>query len=385
MKSILYIIKKELKRFFTDRRMLVGIILPGLLIYLVYSVMGVTMTDMLTDTEFNIYIENYPEELNDFLSQDNYKFNVLENMTEEEIMNGLKEKTIDCYIAFEEGFIDKVNNYDISSGEKAPSVEIYYNSSNDNSQSFYNLFTNYLNYYESTITNKFDINNSNNIYDLATKEDISVMLISMMLPFLLITFLFSGTMSISSESIAGEKERGTIATLLITPVKRSYIVIGKLVALALTSLVSSVVSFVSILLSIPNLLGGDVTLEMYGTGSIILLFIVIAVTVLLFTTLITIISTYSKSVKEASSLCVPLMVIIMLIGATGFMQTSAVDNKALYLIPVYNSLQCFRGLLSLNMEPLSLGITIISNVAFISVGVFILSKMFNNEKIMFNK
>ena len=40
MKAIGIILKKELKRFFTDYRMLIGIILPGILIFLLYSVMG---------------------------------------------------------------------------------------------------------------------------------------------------------------------------------------------------------------------------------------------------------------------------------------------------------------------------------------------------------
>ena len=75
----------------------------------------------------------------------------------------------------------------------------------------------------------------------------------------------------------------------------------------------------------------------------------------------------------------------MLVGATGFMQTSMVSNKLLYLLPVYNSLQCFRGLLSLSMDPICLLITIGSNIICIAIGVFVLTKMFNSEKVMFNK
>ena len=59
----------------------------------------------------------------------------------------------------------------------------------------------------------------------------SAQMITMMLPYLLLIFLFTGCVAITSESIAGEKERGTINTLLVTPTKRSYLAIGKIIAL----------------------------------------------------------------------------------------------------------------------------------------------------------
>jgi len=64
-------------------------------------------------------------------------------------------------------------------------------------------------------------------------------IIASLLPMLMIMFLFSGAMSIGPESIAGEKERGTIATLLVTPVKRKEIAIGKILALSVLSLISA--------------------------------------------------------------------------------------------------------------------------------------------------
>ena len=73
MNTILVIIKKELKRFFTDRRMLISLILPGLLIFFVYSVMGEYVGDLGTGTEeYNVGIVNNQEELNSFNSVDGW-------------------------------------------------------------------------------------------------------------------------------------------------------------------------------------------------------------------------------------------------------------------------------------------------------------------------
>ncbi|MFQ7035420.1 MAG: ABC transporter permease subunit [Candidatus Borkfalkia sp.] len=51
-------------------------------------------------------------------------------------------------------------------------------------------------------------------------------------------------MGIAPESIAGEKERGTIATLLVTPIKRSELVVGKVLSLSALSSLSAISSFI---------------------------------------------------------------------------------------------------------------------------------------------
>lgn len=77
-----------------------------------------------------------------------------------------------------------------------------------------------------------------------------------MLPMLLMLFLFSGCMAVAPESIAGEKERGTIATLLVTPMKRSDLAIGKILALALIALLSGISSALGTVLALPQADGG---------------------------------------------------------------------------------------------------------------------------------
>ena len=234
--------------------------------------------------------------------------------------------------------------------------------------------------------NKFDVNGDENIkYDVANKEDTSIQIISSLVPFLLITFLFTGAMSICSESIAGEKERGTIATLLITPTKRSEIAIGKITSLAITGLVSALISFLGLILSLPKLMGSDtISLSAYNFTSVIAIFGIIVVTVLLFTTILTLVSTYAKSVKEATSYSTPIMIIVMLIGLSNFMTNQSTTNSLLYLIPIYNSIQSLIEVFSLTINPLNYFITMISNIIYIFIGVYVLTRMFNDEKIMFN-
>ena len=68
--------------------------------------------------------------------------------------------------------------------------------------------------------------------------------LGMMLPYFITILLFAGAMGIGTDMIAGEKERGTMASLLVTPVKRKSIVLGKVFALMTISGISSVIYIV---------------------------------------------------------------------------------------------------------------------------------------------
>ena len=388
MSKIFVVLKKELRRFFTDRRMLTSIFLPGILIFIIYSLLGGVVTDMMSQqiTDYSVHIENEPIEFSMIFNVSDW--NVEKNkevLTKEEAISRISEGSLDLYIIYEEDFYNKILAYDTTLG-KAPDVEIYYNSTIDSSYALYNYVTTYLSQIEAQLANKFDVNNDLNInYDMATEEDISTKIIGMILPFILMTFLISGAMGICSESIAGEKERGTIATLLVTPVRRSDLVIGKIAALGITTMASAFVSFLGLILSLPKLAGADFSIDYYGFGPLAILLLVVVVTALFFTTILTIVSTYAKSVKEATSLSGPLTIIVMVVGMSGMMATSANTNLWMYLIPIYNSIQSFTGILNDSINIFAIIITVISNLAYIGLGVFLLTKMFNSEKIMFNK
>lgn len=64
MKNLWTVIKKELKRFFTDKRMLAALILPGVIVYILYSIMGNVMQSTMEgkDHEYVIRVENRPND-----------------------------------------------------------------------------------------------------------------------------------------------------------------------------------------------------------------------------------------------------------------------------------------------------------------------------------
>lgn len=386
MNNILTIIKKELRRFFTDKRMLISFILPGLIIYLLYSVMGSFMGDAFIPSEdytYNVIVEDMPDEYKVILDNSEYEINYLtSNQSLDQIKQEISDKNVDLYIDFDDNF-----NTLLQEG-KTPNVSIYYNSSSPESSELYTYTYSSLLSLGTNVSYNFLVNMDSSIaYDVATSEDISAMIVTMMLPFLLLTFLFTGCVSISTESIAGEKERGTIATLLVTPTKRSHIAIGKIIALSIAALVSATCSFVGVILSLPKLMsmGEDtqITLSMYDFSTYVSIFGVILVTVIFFTTILSIISTLSKNLKEASQWSSVLMIFIMMLGVTSMIGMGNIaSNPLVYLIPVYNSVQCMSGIFAMSFNGLNFIITILSNIVYIGFGVYILAKMFNSERIM---
>lgn len=88
---------------------------------------------------------------------------------------------------------------------------------------------------------------------------------------LMLIFLYSGCMSIAPDSIAGEKERGTLATMLVTPMKRGNLAVGKILSLGTLALLSGLSSFIGTITSLPKMMGGamdGMNTAVYGAGNI---------------------------------------------------------------------------------------------------------------------
>ena len=57
----------------------------------------------------------------------------------------------------------------------------------------------------------------------------------------------------------------------------------------------------------------------------------------------------------------------------------------LYAIPLYNSVQCMIGIFSFDINLINIIVTVAANIVLTALGVLVLTKMFNSEKVMFNK
>lgn len=386
MSKILIIVKKELLRILTDKRLcFTTIIMPGLMIFIMYALVGNVMSNTystLQNSEYTVVINNVPNDIKELLLKNKISFKE-KNKPQNYYMNKIRDKNLDLYIDFDKNFEDNILN-GTEKGVQVPSVSIYYNSQSNSSNTGYMLLSSILNEYKDCIRNVFYVNSGNDLYDLATTKDSTGQFVSMILPMLLITMLFSICASVAPDSIAGEKERGTMATLLVTPIKREQLAIGKILGLSIIVVLGGISSFIGAMLSLPFLSIGqdEIDTSVYSINDYLELFIIVISTVLIMISLTAIVSVLARSIKEASSSMAPLTILVALVGISGMYNQNGSNRLIHYIIPLYNSAQCMNEMFLFNGNINHVIITVISNLLYTIILVYILSKLFKNEKII---
>lgn len=388
MKNIWTVMKKEFARFFRDRRLVVSLFLPGILIYLIYSLLGSGLISNLGGVDENyvyqVYTVNMPDE---FAAQfEGVSFMELHAISAEEAdghKQAVSDQQEDLLVIFPADFEEKYAAAVAGDPTAAPTVEFFYNTVRSEGSQAYSLFASAISDLQQQVTPYF----LPLVTDLATDADVTGKIFSMIAPMLVLMFLFTGCMSVAPESIAGEKERGTLATMLVTPVRRSHIAAGKIISLSVISLLSGICSFLGIILSLPKLMGaaGNLSAAVYTAGDYLMLLGVVLSSVLVMVALVSIVSAFAKSVKEATGMVGPLTVLVMLLGLSTMFSTGATGSYLWYLIPLYNSARAMNGIFSFLASPVAVLITIAVNVVAAALLAVLLAKMFDSEKIMFNK
>ena len=391
------IIRKEFARFFGDRQLVfTTVIMPGLLIYLIYSLMGVGIRNMETQGEQDVVtvrVENMPQSVAPILTSLDSSIVIMQQPVSQADIDALQDKEINAIaMRFPADFDALMANYDPTGGQPAPNVEIYYNSANNASDRVFNIMQTALNAYEDGMANRFDINRADEegqTFNQASDDQVVGDILSKLLPMLIIMMLFSGVMAIAPSSIAGEKERGTIATLLVTPMRRNELALGKIVSLSCIALLSGISSFVGIALSLPNMISaGNESIDIpfnYTTSDYIALLLVIFASVLVMASAISLLSALAKDVKNAGTMITPFMLVVMLAGLLPMFQTETVHSLVNYFIPFYNSIQVMADVFAHSLNWTALLITLGSNIVYTGIAIWGLTRMFNSEKVMFSR
>nr|WP_288974399.1 ABC transporter permease [uncultured Shuttleworthia sp.] len=390
LKNINAIIKKELTRFITDKRLLfVSVFMPGIMIFLMYSLLGayINGSEKKEETSYHVAVNHLPESLVTLKSLKNVE---IESMGEagqlKEYQSQVRSEILDAAVVFSDTFDSSMKAIKEGRPTKAEEISIYYNSGNDKSKAAYAYLQSYFNSYESSLFNALDINAGGGQYDLASDEKGIAKTLSGLLPMLIMTILFSVCMSLAPDSIAGEKERGTITTLLVTPVKRSDLAIGKILSLGILAMASGLFSCLAIILSMPKIFGSDqVKASMYGGKDYFFLLLVVLSTILVMIAITCLISANARSIREASTSIAPLTFAVIMIGFSGMFIPYTETTTAMYVIPLFNSVQCLTAIFAKDFRAVNCVVATISNIVCVILMTMGLAKMFNSERVMFNR
>lgn len=400
------IIKKELTRVFTDKKLIFSLfILPAVMIVGMYSLMGTLMNNMFNDIQAHVpsvYIQGAPHDFSQFLESTGFEAELVymkHSEDTQEIKDGILEGTKDLLVVFEEGFEDKVATYQVA-GDPIPEVKTYYNSAEDYSTAAReNFVSTVLHTYQQNILSDrlgnmeqllvFYIDKDPETSKIVNEKKEDGRLFGMLLPFLINIMLFAGAMGLGVDAITGEKERGTLSSMLVSPISRGEIVFGKLISLAILSSISAAVYAVSIVVAMPLLYKGVTQGAIGSMGlqftipEIIQLLVIMLVVVYLYVSLVALVAVMAKTSKEANTYVMPVYIVVMLGSIMTYSGTG--DTKLLnFFIPIYNSAVSIQNLLMGELTMAQFGATVGTVLLLAVIVTSLITKAFNSEKVMFN-
>ena len=382
---------KEFYRFFHDKGLILSLIFPAILLYFLYAyiIPGFTSQSAQSQKTATLYVIDMPANLEGSLGALKCTVQPGTDSDRAEFEKKLKGDEDALLLVFPQDFSAQVAAYNAASGSPAPNIELYYKSVSTPASALYSQIVAALDSYESAMSNKFDVNRDVK-YDLSSQKEVSGQVFSRLLPMLLLIFLFTGCMSFAPDSIAGEKERGTMATMLVTPIHRYEIVVGKILAFSVIAVLSGGLTFAAVSASLPKLVHLDgeagIAFTGYAPADYGMLLLVIVTTALLMISLVSLISTFAKTTKEAASMVSPLMVVVMIVGFST-MSGSTLQNvsTALFCVPIYNSVLAMTGIFAYSYSAADIALCAVTNLVYTAVIVLIIVRVFKNERVMFGK
>lgn len=283
----------------------------------------------------------------------------------------IRRDSLDGAFVFEDDFDDEV------AGLAAGRIDFYYRSS-EGSSIVRNRMTRLVDDYEEDILEaRFErLELDESIVDgvdlrrhnVATMQERFGREAGGFLPYLFILFCFMGAMYPAIDLGAGEKERGTMETLLTAPVNRFHILLGKFGVVVLSGILSAVVSMVGLFIGIkqsdelpPEVL--DVIVTILGWDNIALLFSLLLPLTVFFAGVLLSVSLSAKTFKEAQSMITPLNMAVILPAAVAMIPGIELSTTTA-LIPVLNVSLASREIIAGTIAPGYLVLTYASLFVF---------------------
>ena len=207
--------------------------------------------------------------------------------------------------------------------------------------------------------------------------------LSFFLPYILITMVLTGGLSAALDSSAGERERKTLESLLLTPAPRSRILLGKILAISAISLVSAIAAIGSMLLALTQIaLPGaeSIGLSPLAAGVMVWLAILLAGT---FSSLTLTLGTLAKNFRQGQAYATPLYFITIFPASIILFIPDFNPNLAYYLIPILNAVLILRDAIVHNTVAWpALGVTSASLVAAGLICWYTALRLFTREALL---
>lgn len=395
--------KKEMKDLFRDKKTIIVMVLVPMVLYPLVMFGSMIFTTKLltqsTEKSFDVaivdvndsYTDTVQKILDDSLEKNEYHFNTTYIKENEDYDEMVRNEEYDCIIE------------PLETDGEYPDFNLYFLTSDNDSSTAFGMVDDVLEeYFDSIvdervrgkipdfdeISNPFKVNRK----DCSKKEETAGMLIGMILPFILVESLMVGAFYPAIDVSAGERERGTLETLMTLPVKNIEMMISKFMATSTMAVISALLNLLSM-----SLVGAYMLSSMAGLGlelgdfniasfvPVIPILLVILVLFSLFTSALCLCVFFmAKSYKEANNLSTPIMLVFMF-GSMVSIAPGIELNMTLAWIPVVNVSLLIKALFLLKFDATLIAIVIVSNVLLTALIIFAMTKIFSSEDILFGE
>jgi sodium transport system permease protein len=238
------------------------------------------------------------------------------------------------------------------------------------------------------LAHPFDIEEKN----VAPPEKVGGALIGGIVPYFVILLCLTGAMYPAMDLTAGEKERGTIETILCSPVSRTHLVLGKFLMVLTASIATAVLAIASMAVSFgagkKMLLAftfgaADKALQITITGKAIAsIFLVVLPLAVFFSAALLALSLFAKSFKEAQSYLSPLMIVVVL-PAVAALLPGVELTPALALLPVLNTSLVSKEIITGTYHWDLIALIFLSSSVYAGLALAIAVKLFQREDVLF--
>ena len=382
MKSNLWnILKKELRELFRDKKSLSMMLIIPIFIPLIMLGMS-ALFESQTEKDINEY------------NTIGFAYNLSEaekNIAKEMDIKVVEGKEDELKEKYENG---EINLY-VTKDENKYTLNI---DSSDNTAYAQNLTEQYFNAYKSYLQQNYLTQNgvdADSVLNIITVEEKALeqdnyfadFIKNYAFLFVIMAITVSATYP-ATDTTAGEKERGTLETLLTFPIKSKDIILGKFLGVTLSSIITGLISFILAIISLviaENMFsiydGLDI---MFTPLSIVMAFIIIIVYSFFISGLCISIASTCKTFKEAQSALTPLTFISLFPGMIAFM-ISITTTPLLSVVPFLNYSLIFTDINAGNVNWLNIALMIISTFIYIAIVLGYIIKQYKSEKVLFSK
>ena len=223
----------------------------------------------------------------------------------------------------------------------------------------------------------------------ATNEENAGYLVGMIVPFLLITSILMGALYPAIDATAGEKERGTLETLLTLPVRNLELIIAKFLATSTVAVGAAFLNIVSMvcmgiyMLDSMNTMGAAKGLDLASFIPAAVVTLLCVFTFAMFASAVCLSACiFARSFKEAQNFTTPVMLVFMIGGMAGMIPQVSL-NATTALIPVVNIALLITEIFRFHFELSQIAVVLVSNLAYTAVAVVIMGRLFSSENILF--